>query len=628
MPPPSLLSLPAELSLNIVNHLSRHDLARCALVSKDWHAICTPALWRVITISDPVTFHRFSPEEMQQALTKNAHHIRDLETCYLGVIKWIVKRSKFDVQLSSTTVLADETPPLFSLCKNLTRLNLGNWSNSLTIQDPALPQSTLRSGRHQFVGFGPTTFGTPLRSHMNDDEEELVIHLIQSNIHLRTLSITPVFNKMHDFLSSLSEAHLPDLQDLVIHSPFNPTRQSPVAAHTLKRFIENLSKTIRSININFLVDKTCVLDADLGYSCQKHSLLERLAIRMDLTGMEEFVLLEFFKSCSKNLRSIQLGECVHLTNERLYREVDRLGLNKELDRGFLNTLPDHILASVVSRSQSWRLIDLRNSNCGVLTLTAIARHCQELEVLYTGDDTTMMSSPELHKILCNATKLLELHANSNCEEGAPQNSQLQALDVISSTWVCQSLKIFKADIVGIPRPDVEFQQDGQPVQGALHTGTVEESHDFQRRVLGQLGALTELEELGLGAFAIDIGNEGAWVEDEEVGGMRYLDRDFQLTCLEMSLASGLDFLAGLKKLRVLDVSRIAHRIGPIELEWMQTNWPRLEQVNGLFNDFYSALVPGVCDWLFEQRPVWGAEYLQETFRYNEERTRGGFFLGE
>ncbi|KAG0039885.1 hypothetical protein BGZ82_006290 [Podila clonocystis] len=46
-----------------------------------------------------------------------------------------------------------------------------------------------------------------------------------------------------------------------------------------------------------------------------------------------------------------------------------------------------------------------------------------------------------------------------------------------------------------------------------------------------------------------------------VGLALFEDDQFQLTCLELSLASGLDRLAALKELQVLNVSRMAHRIG-------------------------------------------------------------------
>ncbi|KAG0040317.1 hypothetical protein BGZ89_007801, partial [Linnemannia elongata] len=55
----------------------------------------------------------------------------------------------------------------------------------------------------------------------------------------------------------------------------------------------------------------------------------------------------------------------------------------------------------------------------------------------------------------------------------------------------------------------------------------------------------------------------------------------QTLCLEMMLESGLDLMGGLKQLRILNVSRMAHRIGVTELQWMRTQWPRLHTVLGL-----------------------------------------------
>lgn len=54
----------------------------------------------------------------------------------------------------------------------------------------------------------------------------------------------------------------------------------------------------------------------------------------------------------------------------------------------------------------------------------------------------------------------------------------------------------------------------------------------------------------------------------------------------MSLESGLGALEGPKKLRVLDIRRMAHRVGAQELDWIQENWPRLETVRGLIHRHY------------------------------------------
>lgn len=53
-----------------------------------------------------------------------------------------------------------------------------------------------------------------------------------------------------------------------------------------------------------------------------------------------------------------------------------------------------------------------------------------------------------------------------------------------------------------------------------------------------------------------------------------------LTCLEMSLSSGLGLLAIHSKF--LHIHDTAHRIGVPELEWIQKHWHSLEDAKGLF----------------------------------------------
>lgn len=94
-----------------------------------------------------------------------------------------------------------------------------------------------------------------------------------------------------------------------------------------------------------------------------------------------------------------------------------------------------------------------------------------------------------------------------------------------------------------------------------------EARRIQQQVYQTLAQLTGLCELYLGL--LDVGTEDV------------NDSWYQTHSLEMTLKSGLDGLAPLKDLKVLDVSYMMHKIGVQELEWMATNWPKLEQVKGL-----------------------------------------------
>ncbi|KAG0318626.1 hypothetical protein BG000_004128 [Podila horticola] len=143
-------------------------------------------------------------------------------------------------------------------------------------------------------------------------------------------------------------------------------------------------------------------------------------------------------------------------------------------------------------------------------------------------------------------------------------------------------------------------------------------HDIQRRILVQLGALTDLEELNLSQqtyndamYEIDFTHGISW-------STQMYNCDIQVGCLEMSLAGGLDLLSGLKKLKVLDLSNMSHKDGVSELEWMKANWPRLEQVSGLFDTGFRVLEPGVRSWIEERRPEWGEKHNGSELRDYED----------
>ncbi|KAF9921520.1 hypothetical protein FBU30_008418 [Linnemannia zychae] len=141
----------------------------------------------------------------------------------------------------------------------------------------------------------------------------------------------------------------------------------------------------------------------------------------------------------------------------------------------------------------------------------------------------------------------------------------------------KAVEFFQLQIDNIPRPDVIYQQNGEPLQAEIPNGNIlsdpSSRYEVQRWILTQLGSMTGLKVLILGLPEPDIYFPGFSELDE-------LD-DFNYSSLEFSLASGLDLLAGLKELRVLNVSCTAHRIGVKELEWMYVHWPKLEKIKGL-----------------------------------------------
>lgn len=170
---------------------------------------------------------------------------------------------------------------------------------------------------------------------------------------------------------------------------------------------------------------------------------------------------------------------------------------------------------------------------------------------------------------------------------------ISAEDMISRPWVCRWLTLLHLEIRNIPRPDITVDGSGDALElyGEVESVTKEESHEIQRKVYNQLGALSCLEELYLGhrqhaqrysdilqeTMGSDYDSEEEDEDEEDTVGT---DK-FQMDCLEFSLESGLHLLAGLKELRILDVTFTCHRIGIPELEWMETNFPNLASLRGL-----------------------------------------------
>lgn len=54
-------------------------------------------------------------------------------------------------------------------------------------------------------------------------------------------------------------------------------------------------------------------------------------------------------------------------------------------------------------------------------------------------------------------------------------------------------------------------------------------------------------------------------------------------CLDMTVQSGLNEIAGLTNLNELDISFMYHEVGVVVLDWKKQNWQRLDTVLGCSN---------------------------------------------
>ncbi|KAF9140745.1 hypothetical protein BG015_001526 [Linnemannia schmuckeri] len=184
-------------------------------------------------------------------------------------------------------------------------------------------------------------------------------------------------------------------------------------------------------------------------------------------------------------------------------------------------------------------------------------------------------------------------------------------------------------IENVPRPNVLCRRNGSSLDNQLVGGLpmdMTKRYDVHRFIYTRLSRMTGLKELNLGV-PDTVSARHSWhvIEAGELGrfddpGHNFV-REFNYRSLELSLDSGLDLLANMKELTVLDVRWTAHRIGVEELEWMHANWPKLKEIKRLASKrgwagddeggmVVKVAVDGAYSYHFELRPRAGAPQNQ------------------
>ncbi|KAF9131565.1 hypothetical protein BGW39_001614 [Mortierella sp. 14UC] len=274
-----------------------------------------------------------------------------------------------------------------------------------------------------------------------------------------------------------------------------------------------------------------------------------------------------------------------------------------------NNSPDEEMAFVLSACRAgWRSIEL--PIIGSRSVDAlIEHHCPTLEILKVSRARDM-SSTQMIQILASSPRL---HTFVTFDEEVIPNPDVphfvadDFIDLDHSTgqlrpWLCEStLKEFRAYVTGIPRPDLNKTFHGHPLDKdmVMQESFPGQGPELQRLVYERLARFSRLERLQLG-------------HDDRLISVMYMlmysdadiegwdDESHQYNCLEMSLASGLRALEGLKELKELKVSRMATAVGIDDVQWMVQSWPRLKTLSGL--NYSAEAEVQAASWLKETCP--------------------------
>ncbi|KAF9927907.1 hypothetical protein FBU30_002794, partial [Linnemannia zychae] len=245
------------------------------------------------------------------------------------------------------------------------------------------------------------------------------------------------------------------------------------------------------------------------------------------------------------------------------------------------------------------------SNTDRLDLQQFLSSCPQLErIELTSDNRTCFSGQSLSAIVISDAMPVPLCSNSSQEPTSSKSQLTRTLSLpnksrasltLGQPWVCASTLTY-LDINFRPALSIRneyrykaqieyfYKQLGQlKALVELHLGCECRCHGLQLQTCRHMDCwdlksndiiCKQLEETGLQ-------DKGTIASDPAPDPTDSITQD-QTTIFDMSLATGLDHMKELRKLQVLNISRIhGHNVEILELEWMKTNWPELRWLQGL-----------------------------------------------
>ncbi|KAK3811127.1 MAG: hypothetical protein J3Q66DRAFT_58950, partial [Benniella sp.] len=524
----TMLDIP-ELDDMICQQLNPHDLTQCARVSKKWHSLVIPRLWRDLSWMCP----RFDYSTEAHAFSR------------MVLEDYLAEQRYQELQDVGQSMQARPFRPLSTLSKYGHRIRIlpdpTCFQRFFAAEAEDIPSNEVlqylfeRCRPDVRVGFFGATihnesFGLPAKI-ITDFTMPRVRHLFL-NVFCGSPSagITMLMGLLNQCSTTL------ETLELGIRTIYSEPEQPE---HFMDEQTENESKSWTSLKelIILRCSDNTYTEVFLSWLLRRCGSVKRLGIRSGY-GVGQS-LAQSMLICLPDLYKISFGR----------------------DIGNDNTPDDRIATLLGGTRNGWRVVDVYpTAEFGEAAMNALSNHFATLEVLNIRRHDLSCDGPV--RVLRSCTKLCALGDIGNDEPSIDHSYfQIDAkmfidMDPVKGSlkpWECEgSLKTLKVVIVGIPRPDLKSEND-------IEEAYPGEGREIQSQVYDRLARLTNLETLWLGSSS----------NVRQVGGM------------EVSLEGGLYKLSGLKRLGELNVTCLRTRIGVKEVQWMVKNWPRLRIIHGL-----------------------------------------------
>ncbi|KAG0362399.1 hypothetical protein BGX24_005111 [Mortierella sp. AD032] len=434
--------------------------------------------------------------------------------------------------------------------------------------------------------------GTKSDAKARKDAETIVIALLTQNPHLEFL-VLPSWCLENESIVALMEESLLSLKEF--HSQVSNARQGTFQENAQagrvefslfdRSVIRNGTRAVSGFRgcIRPIADAAVGVGGggDSGISVEAMALLNKYprlrSLQLDLVATinrEELEALKTVTDTSMTCLEIDVGDC-HSVEQACHQVL--------MNAPFLLTSIELTMRGPGNK--------IRFNNT---VMDAFLRHAPTLE--YIDASSYCFDSETLQALLNTGPLLKSIRTMEDSMVYRPSlETELDALGAATNhPWACKQLQIFECKITNVPRPDITVTEiddlDDLPIRWTppasvmdpfIFTIAQEESHALQRRLLKNLGRCTHLRKLWLGTCGSNRDDpEYSYLQIRGIRTM-LIDSYVQTSCLELSLASGLDELSGLKELEELVIWRMAHRIGVAEVKWMVEHWPKLKIIRGL-----------------------------------------------
>ncbi|KAF9348401.1 hypothetical protein BGX34_002502 [Mortierella sp. NVP85] len=536
-----------ELNDKIFSYLSMNDLVRWARVNKGWHHAVIPYIWNDLS-----------------TLTKSQ---------YKGLARMVINDYQSD-QCRTPKITGDYQSSLVKYCPLIRKLGLV--SGQKFIFTPFLLD---------FILDDVMVEGVPFSDAQQATAQSIFHRFMVHCTSLRELEFTLRHYRFHEPVKVIADSAIQHLRHLSIHG------------------------TIRQWAFKYMMARFPVTLETLELGCQIHADSEhQLAMEIDETEQEllpslrrlalkrggyfhETFLSSLWRRCQsvEALDLITCGSGVYQSKENTmetFLETFFPNLNtvsiEEIYPMF--NVKDEVSARLLSASRlGWRSVSIRGYvEFGEQSWEALSRHSATLEN-FTMVKRYYQDGVSLRPFFTSFPRLRSFVTLAETEEDYLKINAIDANDWIHqdslsgslTPWSCEyTLTDLRISICGIPRPDITHDRKGRKRHPVVEESYPGEGRMIQRRVYERLARFVNVEVLWLGS-------NSCYSKEPDMRSRKVMNHQYE--CLEMSLESGLDQLEGLKRLKVLNVSLMATKIGQREAQWVAGQWPKLHEIRGLEN---------------------------------------------